>query len=88
MIGTVVSVLIDGTSKKSAADWQGRGEDNRVVNFPSTGRERIGDIVSVEITRAGPHSLSGKIVGSDGTSPLPVFSSSNGSHIRDDKGER
>lgn len=71
-VGSVVSVLIDGFSRRTQSDWQGRGEDNRVVNFPSTGREKVGDLVEVEITRAGAHSLYGKAVG-DPTGPsLPI----------------
>ncbi len=70
LVGNVVQVLIDGISRKREEHWQGRGEDNRVVNFPKTGRETYGDVVEVEIRRAGPHSLAGVIVG--GSSRLPV----------------
>ena len=50
---------------RTARSWQGRGEDNRVVNFAMTGRERIGDVVDVRIVRAGPHSLVGESIGPD-----------------------
>jgi len=70
LVGTVVGVLIDGTSRRSEADWQGRGEDNRVVNFPRQGNESIGDIVPVRITRAGAHSLYGEMVSSGVRLPL------------------
>lgn len=70
LVGTTVSVLIDGRSRKSAEHWQGRGEDNRVVNFAMTGRESIGDVVDVAIERAGPHSLVGTIVGGNTRLPL------------------
>lgn len=73
LVGTVMSVLIDGTSRMSEQDWQGRGEDNRVVNFPATGRERIGDIVDVEITKAGPHSLYGTVADTTSVAGLPVL---------------
>ncbi len=73
LVGTVVSVLIDGHSRRTDRDWQGRGEDNRVVNFPVTGRESVADIVNVEITRAGTHSLYGKIVGRESGPALPVL---------------
>ena len=72
-VGSIVSVLIDGYSRRTQSDWQGRGEDNRVVNFPSTGRERVGDIVDVEITRAGAHSLYGKTVENTEGASLPVL---------------
>lgn len=63
MVGSIVNVLIDGDSRKSPDDWQGRGEDNRVVNFPKARVESIGDIVQVKITKAGVHSLAGEMVG-------------------------
>ena len=70
LIGRKIRVLIDGPSRKSESDWQGRGEDNRVINFPATGREKIGDIVEVEILRASAHSLVGRRPGSTETLPL------------------
>ena len=70
LVGSTVQVLIDGVSRLNDDHWQGRGEDNRVANFPKLGREEIGDVVSVEIGRAGPHSLVGEIVG--GATRLPV----------------
>jgi tRNA-2-methylthio-N6-dimethylallyladenosine synthase len=60
LVGTTVPVLIDGESRKDRDVWQGRGEDNRVVNFAKTGAESVGDIVHVHILRAGPHSLVGE----------------------------
>jgi tRNA-2-methylthio-N6-dimethylallyladenosine synthase len=62
LVGETVSVLIDNDSRLSQADWQGRGDDNRVVNLPKTGAEKIGDLVDVRVTRAGPHSLFGEPV--------------------------
>lgn len=73
LVGTIVSVLIDSHSRRTDRDWQGRGEDNRVVNFPVTGRERVADIVDVKITRAGTHSLYGQIVGRETGPALPVL---------------
>jgi tRNA-2-methylthio-N6-dimethylallyladenosine synthase len=66
-----VTVLVDGDSRRDPNDWQGRGEDNRVVNFSKTGHETIGDVVAVRIGRAGAHSLVGDR--DDGVSRLPVF---------------
>ncbi len=73
LVGTEVRVLIDAESRRSSQEWQGRGEDNRVVNFPKTGAEAIGDLVSVRILAAGPHSLRGTMVG--GSRRLPVLES-------------
>jgi tRNA-2-methylthio-N6-dimethylallyladenosine synthase len=70
-VGSTVPVLIDGDSRKSTDHWQGRGEDNRVVNFAKTGFETVGDIVDVRITRAGQHSLFGESL-ADAAGRLPV----------------
>jgi tRNA-2-methylthio-N6-dimethylallyladenosine synthase len=70
LVGTTVAVLVDGESRKHDTVWQGRGEDNRVVNFPKTGSETIGDIVDVYIVRAGPHSLVGEAKAHKGTLPI------------------
>jgi len=72
LLGRSFQVLIDGPSRLNPEHWQGRGEDNRVVNFPKCGREEIGDVVEVEIQRAGPHSLVGEIIG--GAVRLPTVS--------------
>ncbi len=61
LIGRILPVLIHGTSRRSPSDWQGRAEDNRVVNLPRCRGEQVGDIVDVLITRAGAHSLVGEI---------------------------
>ena len=71
LIGCELPVLIDGDSRRDSNHWQGRGEDNRVVNFAKRGREGVGDIVNVRITRAGAHSLFGERSPGDGR--LPVF---------------
>jgi tRNA-2-methylthio-N6-dimethylallyladenosine synthase len=60
LVGSTVAVLIDGESRRDPGWWQGRGEDNRVLNFPKTGREVIGDIVEVRVTAAGAHALIGE----------------------------
>jgi len=62
LVGRVVPVLVDGDSRRSSEDWQGRGDDNRVVNFPKAHGGRVGEIVDVRIVRAGPHSLYGEAV--------------------------
>ncbi len=62
LVDTVVSVLIDGPSRRSPNDWQGRGVDNRVVNFAKRGAERIGDLVDVRVLRATVHSLVGEML--------------------------
>ena len=70
LIGRELPVLIDGDSRRDPNHWQGRGEDNRVVNFAKCGREGVGDIVDVRITRAGAHSLVGERNSGDGRLPV------------------
>jgi tRNA-2-methylthio-N6-dimethylallyladenosine synthase len=60
--GSVMSVLVDGASKKNASEATGRTRCNRVVNFESDGRELFGRVVPVRITQALPHSLRGELV--------------------------
>jgi tRNA-2-methylthio-N6-dimethylallyladenosine synthase len=72
LVGTLSSVLIDGTSRRDPEVWQGRGEDNRVVNFPRTGSESVGGVVKVRVVRAAAHSLTGEV--ESAASPrLPVL---------------
>jgi tRNA-2-methylthio-N6-dimethylallyladenosine synthase len=64
MVGTVQRILVEGPSKKGGGDWQGRTENNRVVNFaagPNAAR-LIGQLVDVDIVQAFPYSLRGELV--------------------------
>lgn len=60
-VGRTVEVLVEGESRKNSEEFSGRSADNRVVNFPG-GRQRVGELVSVGITRFGANSLFGEIV--------------------------
>lgn len=61
LIGTIQKVLVEGTSKRSEADFSGRSDQNKVVIFP---REHFkkGDYVNVLITEATSATLRGKAV--------------------------
>ncbi len=72
LVGSSLPVLIDGDSRRDPGDWQGRTEDNRVVNFPKPEGTSVGDIVTVRITRASAHSLYGEALHA-GTRRLPVL---------------
>ncbi len=61
MVGTRQRVLVEGPSKKDAAELTGRTENNRVVNFAGHPR-LIGHMVEVTITQALPNSLRGVVV--------------------------
>jgi tRNA-2-methylthio-N6-dimethylallyladenosine synthase len=63
-VGTVQRILVEGPSRKSAAELMGRTECNRIVNFdggPASAR-LVGQMIDVRITQALPHSLRGEVV--------------------------
>ncbi len=59
-VGTVASVLLDSTSRRSAQELCGRTTGNIVVNVPGSS-DLLGRTVPVCIRRAGPNSLWGEI---------------------------
>ena len=61
MVGTRQRVLVEGVSKRDAAQLAGRSENNRIVNFAGPSR-LVGHFVDLEITEAAPHSLRGRVV--------------------------
>src|SRR5215468_5312362 len=62
LVGREMEVLVDGASRKDAAQASGRTRCNRVVNFDAAGRDLAGEIVHVRITEALPHSLRGELI--------------------------
>jgi tRNA-2-methylthio-N6-dimethylallyladenosine synthase len=60
-VGTVQRILVEGPSRKNAAELMGRTECNRIVNFAGAAR-LVGQMVDVTITEALPHSLRGEVV--------------------------
>ena len=60
-LGTVQRVLVEGPSRKDAAELAGRTECNRVVNFKGPIR-LAGEMVDVRITETNPHSLRGEVL--------------------------
>ena len=61
MVGTCQRILVEGQSKKAAAELAGRTDNNRVVNFRGDTRQ-VGRFVDVAITHALAHSLRGECV--------------------------
>jgi tRNA-2-methylthio-N6-dimethylallyladenosine synthase len=69
-VGTDVDVLVDSASRRRSRELSGRTSGNTVVNLPmpsdtsgsDDARDWIGRMVTVRITRSGPHSLSGEAV--------------------------
>jgi tRNA-2-methylthio-N6-dimethylallyladenosine synthase len=63
-VGTVQRILVEGASRKSAAELMGRTECNRIVNFDAgpNGQRLVGQMIDVRITEALPHSLRGQVL--------------------------
>jgi tRNA-2-methylthio-N6-dimethylallyladenosine synthase len=61
MVGGVERVLVEGFSKKNAAELCGRTGNNRVVNFPGGGA-LVHGFADVRITAALAHTLRGEVV--------------------------
>ena len=61
-LGKTFTVLIEGDSRKSDADWRGRNSQNKVVVFPKAGSYRKGDYVSVRIEECTGATLIGSQV--------------------------
>jgi tRNA-2-methylthio-N6-dimethylallyladenosine synthase len=61
LVGSVQRILVEGPSRKDAAELMGRTECNRIVNFKGQPR-LVGQMVDVNITEAYPHSLRADVV--------------------------
>ena len=58
LIGQTVRVLIEGESRKNAAEWRARTDGNTIVVFADPSR-KVGDFCDVRITEATPNTLIG-----------------------------
>jgi len=70
--GTVQRILVEGRSRKSADEFMGRTECNRIVNFdggPQAAR-LVGQMIDVRITEARPHSLRGAVLVREEAAPV------------------
>jgi tRNA-2-methylthio-N6-dimethylallyladenosine synthase len=61
-VGRVMEVLVEGESKRSAADYCGRTDTNKMVVFPRNG-EAPGEVARVAIRRANAATLFGETIG-------------------------
>ena len=60
MVGTSQRILVEGASRRNAAELSGRTGNNRMVNFRGAPR-LVGQFVDVTITAALAHSLRGEL---------------------------
>lgn len=64
-VGTVQRILVEGPSKRDAAEFMGRTECNRVVNFAAPAArasQLVGQLVDVTVTEALHYSLRAELV--------------------------
>ena len=63
-VGTQQRILVEGRSRKSAAELMGRTECNRIVNFDGgpLSQRLVGQMIDVRITEALPHSLRAEVL--------------------------
>jgi tRNA-2-methylthio-N6-dimethylallyladenosine synthase len=71
-IGSVEEVLVEGESKKSREEWQGRTDTNKVVVF-SRQDVRSGETVRVKIQRANSATLFGEMVGVERSNNIEIY---------------
>lgn len=62
-VGTVVQVLVEGTSLRNQERWAGRSSTNKIVIFDPRETVKVGDIVPVLIERVGPQTMYGVVKG-------------------------
>jgi tRNA-2-methylthio-N6-dimethylallyladenosine synthase len=63
MVGTSQRILVEGASRKNAAELSGRTANNRTVNFPGA-LQLVGQFVDVTITGTLAHTLRGEVCAS------------------------
>jgi tRNA-2-methylthio-N6-dimethylallyladenosine synthase len=63
-IGRTHGALVEGPSKRNAAQWKGRTDTNKTIIFPHEDARGyvIGDIVNVTIESSSSATLVGKLV--------------------------
>ena len=65
MVGSTQRVLVEGVSRKDSMELMGRTDNNRVVNFPVSGKNAArlaGQFVDVNITGVSHYTLRGEMV--------------------------
>jgi len=64
MVGTIQRALVEGPSKKNAAELAARTGNNRTVNFP--GDKRLRGFTELRITEVRHHTLRGELINAGG----------------------
>ncbi|MEM9823114.1 MAG: tRNA (N6-isopentenyl adenosine(37)-C2)-methylthiotransferase MiaB, partial [Bacteroidota bacterium] len=61
-IGKTFKVLIEGDSRKSSDFYKGRNSQNKMLVFPKTGNEKVGEYAWVKVNEVTSATLKGEIV--------------------------
>ena len=63
MVGRAHRILVEGAARKDAAEWMGRTDNNRVVNFASDPARAVavGDLIDIDVVAARSHTLRGAL---------------------------
>jgi tRNA-2-methylthio-N6-dimethylallyladenosine synthase len=72
VVGRTFEVLVDSVSRRRETELSGRTTGNTVVNFPGD-PSQLGSMALVEIERAGPHSLWGRVQSLTAPRPDPTL---------------
>ena len=67
--GQTYEVLVEGPSKKDPTKLTGRTRTNKIINFPGD-PALIGELVPVQVTRAGLYALDGEVASNALAMPL------------------
>lgn len=62
LVGQQVEVLVEGPSLRNSERWHGRSGSNKIVVFDPVEGMQVGDLVMVEIDRAMPQTIYGRVV--------------------------
>ena len=60
-VGQSLEVLVEGESKKSTEEWQGRTDGNKTVIFPK-GDVAVGEYARVRVHRSNSATLFGRLI--------------------------
>ena len=67
--GQIYEILVEGPSKKDPTRLTGRTRTNKIINFPGD-PALIGEVVPVQVTRAGLYALEGEVTTARMAMPL------------------
>ncbi len=61
-VGKIHNVLVEGESKKSEENWQGRTDTNKVCIFPFNENLKVGSLIDVKVVRSNSATLFAEVI--------------------------